>query len=98
MPKKTKKEKILAEIRRKNSLLREASPNSVKNQISLSSSSQKTTSPVSFTYKKEVDTKLQKPLTVGDFVAFKQDLLKITLFTFSALIFQGVLYFLLKKP
>lgn len=103
MPKKTKKQKILAQLHRKLQFQQTyqfqdpgKKPELVKNQNSSISMKAKLPSPVSLnnirqTFAEPPD---KKSGTSYDYV--KKDLIKITIFTVFAFVLYGVLYFVLR--
>jgi hypothetical protein len=96
MPKKTKKEKILASLHRK---LRQAdsASNIVKSQNSTTSNLSRHTVTSSFQYKENSVPKVQTLIFKADYTYVKHDLIRITIFTSMAIIAQGVLYFFLNR-
>ena len=97
MPKKTKKEKILAELHRK--LARDILPqkNFVKGQIDTSLDTVSHINSSTYTYSNLGYVKAKNHIITHDYAYLKHDLLKISSFTILALLFQGVLYFFLRK-
>jgi len=104
MPKKTKKQKLLADIHRKlqttqivkNSSSVRAESTLVNSQNQVSLSSQLETKSPTFVYQKDIVTKPKTLTATSNYSYVTRDLLKITIFTFLALVFQGVVYFLLR--
>jgi hypothetical protein len=95
MPKKTKKQKILAELRRKK---QESNPRLefVNTQISHVSASKVESAATGYTFKSKSVAKPHPQISTHDYSYVRHDLLRITIFTAFALIVQGVLYFILK--
>ncbi len=96
MPKKTKKQKILAKLHRKIHTT-SYSLNNVKSQ-----NLRQTSITAPFTYnepilKKNSDTNIQNAETAVYYSYVKNDLIKITIFTTTAVILQLVLYFFLHR-
>ncbi|MBM3282663.1 hypothetical protein FJY90_00275 [Candidatus Gottesmanbacteria bacterium] len=104
MPKKTKKQKVLAELRRKLSAVSTISPRQdiksaefVKSQNSTIQSTVSVSSPLTFTYNNQGVATGKKASIVPDYSYVTRDLIKITIFTLFTIIFQYVLYFLLRR-
>jgi len=104
MPKKTKKQKLLADLHRKSHTIQLNNESSSarqettlvnKQNIERLSSQLETKSPT-FVYQKDIVTKPKNISTASNYSYISADLLKITIFTFLALVFQGVVYFLLR--
>lgn len=96
MPKKTKKQKILAGFHRKFSA-GPSSSNNVKSQnMHRVIATPSVTSPM-FSFNKNSVATVRNTKTVGDYSYLKYDLIRITIFTASAIILQGVLYFFLHR-
>ncbi len=95
MPKKTKKEKILAELHRKLTIL-DASPKPVKSQNQRSTPQAQSVKLSSFIYHSGSVTKPNSLQKEPSYAYVKHDLIKITIFTLFAIIFQSMLYFLLR--
>jgi hypothetical protein len=96
MPKKTKKQKILAKLHRKLSI-EPPSFNNVKSQnIERATAVPAITSPT-FSFNKNSVATAQNMKNVSDYSYLKYDLIRITIFTASAIILQGVLYFFLHR-
>ena len=95
MPKKTKKEKILAEIHRKNDFLNQQLT-SVKSQNQTTFSKSPTQTKNNYKYSEMVIIKPQISTQIADYSIIKHDLIKITIFTFIAFSLQGMIYFLLR--
>lgn len=97
MPKKTKKQKLLAELRRK---IEKQSVNDlpvVKYQNKIQPQNHSTTRlPNIKDHKQSLPTAKTSNEAV-DYSFVGRDLIKITLFTLVALVFQGVLYYLLYR-
>ena len=103
MPKKTKKQKLLADLHKKINLATihqisgtKAMPDLVKGQNDSLPTSQTPVYATSleFINKNVVEAKTHKPDTSYGYI--KNDLIKITIFTILALSLQGVLYFFLR--
>lgn len=98
MPRKTKKQKVLAKLHRKLASL-EVSPNITKSQNKKKPSTN--TKPIlentKFVYKRQPVIKQKSVAATTNYAFIKYDLIKISLFTTLALALQGVLYFLLNK-
>ena len=98
MPKKTKKQKLLAEIHRRNLKEKGLTYNFVKPP---SSAIVKNVSNEVSEKTRKIDFIVTKPQTLESTTEYdylKQDLLKIFLYTIFALISQGVLYYLVYRP
>lgn len=95
MPKKTKREKILAELHRKLITL-DASTKSVKSQNQIGMPQAQSVKLSSFTYHSGSVTKPNSLQKESSYAYIKHDLIRITIFTLFATIFQSVLYFLLR--
>lgn len=96
MTKKTKKEKILAELRRELKNKTNISSDFVKTQIQ---TKPKLTTPTENSETKNAFLSFTKPKPHEELESYsyvKHDLIRITIFTFFSFIFQGVLYFLLR--
>ena len=95
MPKKTKRQKILAELRRKKL---EISVNSVsvKSQIQPVSSSHKPQANPQFVYPQQKIAKPRMNINMKDYSYVNHDLIRITIFSLIAFGLQYVLYFLLR--
>lgn len=103
MPKKTKKQKILAQLHRKLQLSQIAQSQDFKLNVSfVKGQNNLPTNDKSDGYKlspvthKEAVTKGEKPQGEANYAYIRNDLFRITIFTLFALILQGVLYFLLR--
>ena len=97
MPKKTKKEKIRARFHRQQFLSKNNNPQVVKKQIQAEPGTITHSLSSSF---KLADVAVITPKTSQTAVNYSyvsHDLIRITIFTVLALIFQGVLYFLLNR-
>lgn len=103
MPKKTKKQKLLADLHRKihlatthQSTNTKVIPDLVKGQNDSISGSQTPvyTTSLEFINKNAVKAKTHIPDTSYNYI--RNDLIKITIFTILALSLQGVLYFFLR--
>ncbi len=88
MPRKTKRQKILAQGHRSHFV------NSQNNQPRISVSLPQINK---FTVNTDIVTKPQISHPASEYAYVKRDLIKITIFTFFAVIFQGVLYFVLHR-
>ncbi|OIO15708.1 hypothetical protein COV53_06410 [Candidatus Gottesmanbacteria bacterium CG11_big_fil_rev_8_21_14_0_20_37_11] len=97
MPKKTKKEKLLADLRRLNKSQIQKEQLLVKNQIIVNPIPTSSSLTPSLMFKIKSDTKPKKISIENDYSHIKHDLIKITIFSFFALGIQGVLYFLLHR-
>lgn len=102
MPKKTKKQKMLAELRRKlaaanNTSQYEPKLQLVKKQKQSDQSYTVPASTASFAIQNKSATKPKTATLLTNYSYVKHDLIKITIFTLFALIFQGMLYFLLNR-
>lgn len=98
MTKKTKKQKMLAALRRREIHLNPAHwPQTVKNQNDSASYPASVSPGLTYTIQKNIAVKPQNIATMESYSYVKHDLIKITIFTFSALIAQGVLYFVLNR-
>lgn len=96
MPQKTKKQKLLAQLHRKINLLSPKSSDLVKREFPDISSKKENPQIFNYSYNKQVVSKPQTLTMNNGYSYFKSDVIKITIFTFLALIFQGVLYFILR--
>ena len=97
MPKKTKKQKLLAELRRK---IEKQSSNDlpvVKYQNKIQPQSHSTTRLPNIKDHKQSLLTAKTSNKAVDYSFVGRDLIKITLFTLVALVFQGVLYYLLYR-
>lgn len=104
MPKKTKKQKILANIHRKlqyssNLNLQEVNSglNSVKSQNNSVIQNKSPEYAMTFNHAKETVMKINNTKAGSSYDYVKKDLVKITIFTIFALASQCVLYFLLRS-
>ena len=98
MPKKTKKQKLLAELHRKiETAVKTTSPNFVKSQNMLATETVATAVTPSFTYSKNAVIKPKTQKITADYAYVKHDLIRITIFVIMTAIFQGVLYFFLRN-
>ncbi len=96
MPKKTKKQKLLAELHKKLSAANQSST-PVKSQIYSTPSSATVKTAANIAYN---NYKIAKPKTItiqSDYSYITADLIRITIFTIIAFILQGVLYFQLHR-
>lgn len=104
MPKKTKKQKILAELHRNikahptisQTQTHSNIPNIVNTQNKMTTAFTPSFNLNSASYKKEAITKAQNSNMTVSYAYVKHDLIKITIFTLFALFIQSVLYFLLR--
>ena len=96
MPKKTKKQKLLAQLHRKINLVSSSPSNIVKREFPEKSFKEEGPKISGFTYNKQVIIKPQITMADRDYRYIRSDLIKITIFTFLALSFQSVLYFVLR--
>lgn len=96
MPKKTKKQKLLAELHRKISVVSSYSPQFVKTQNITSDTASQQNNHSPYSYDKQVVTTTKTLKLNSDYSHIKSDLVKILIFTLFALISQGVLYFFLR--
>jgi NifB/MoaA-like Fe-S oxidoreductase len=103
MPKKTKKQKLLAELRRKlatvsstDSLNYNKQTELVKRQNDFKSETIPLASTVTDGFKLKSITEPKSPNAPTNYSYVRHDLIRITIFTFFALASQGVLYFFLK--
>ena len=95
MPKRTKKQKLLAELHRQQMTNLQFKLQTVKPQNESQAQndvSYKNSNPI---YKIGPSAKPNSHIGSIDYTYVKQDLLRIFIFTLTALIFQGVLYFML---
>ena len=111
MPKRTKKQKILAELRRKLMAVSTTPPQPekkqdelvkkqsefVKKQNSPTQSTISASSASTFIYTKESVLKPKMTLLSSSYTYVIHDLIKITIFTLFAFVFQVMLYFLLRR-
>ena len=97
MPKKTKRQKLLAELHRKIKAVPSPSAQFVKGQNKSEIPIITATSASTFTYNKHVVSKPKTPISIADYAHVKHDLIRITIFTLFAVIFQSVLYFFLRR-
>jgi len=103
MPKKTKKQKLLAELRRKlatvsgpDSLIYNKQTELVKRQNDFETKTTPLASNTTDRFKLESITEPKSPNAPADYSYVRHDLIRITIFTFLALASQSVLYFFLK--
>lgn len=103
MPKKTKKQKILAQLHRKfqfESTVQYPNLDSksqfVKNQNNISASNQSLTYTASLNSINKAVIKAKTIKSDSSYAYVYNDLIRITIFTIFALLLQGVLYFLLR--
>ena len=103
MPKKTKRQKLLAEKHRKkiltgfrNSPLITSDSQPVKNQINLPEVASKTNVLLKYTFNKQSVPAIKSVLNQSDYSYVNKDLKRISLFTFLAISLQVVIYFVLK--
>ncbi|MCJ7740290.1 hypothetical protein MUP32_03150 [Candidatus Microgenomates bacterium] len=88
MPRKTKRQKILARIHRNHFV------NSQNTQPQITVSLPQVDK---LSVNTDIVTKPQISHPASEYAYVKRDLIKITIFTFLAVIFQGVLYFVLHR-
>ena len=96
MPKKTKKNKILAEARSKEQALNLVSYNFVKPQSKPSDNFSKTETGVDVINSVHTANTRQTNVSILDHHHLRRDLIKILIFTFFALILQSMLYYFLR--
>lgn len=103
MPKKTKRQKLLAEKHRqkiltgfRNSSLMTSDSQPVKNQIHLPEVDSKTNGILKYTFNKQSVTAIKSVQSQSDYSYVNKDLKRISLFTFIAISLQVVIYFVLK--
>lgn len=96
MPKKTKKQKILAQLHRKINTVSSTSAQFVKSQNHFEPKEKLENKPASYTYHNSSITTTKTSAITLDYFHIKSDLIKILIFTLFALISQGVLYFFLR--
>ena len=104
MPKKTKKQKILAELRRKlmkadaaSSAFDTPKANFVKRINNTYSQAVHAPPPASLEFSKNIVARPKTHIDIVDYSHLKHDLIRITIFSLIALISQGVLYFVLRR-
>ena len=103
MPRKTKKQKLKADLRRKSQAEQKypqgrlTSKKPVKTQKLFEAKKKKLNTSKKTINKKSLVTTAQNIKNVKNYAYVKKDLIKITIFTLLALAFQGVLYFLLNR-
>lgn len=98
MPKKTKKQKLLAELHRKIEVATKASAAELVKSQNVSASIDPVTPHIpTFTYNKNSIVRPKTQSVKADYSYVQHDLIRITIFTLFATIFQGVLYFLLQR-
>lgn len=95
MPKKTKRQKILAGLHRKQQLSQLPTTQVIEKSSVVASLAPAPT----FTFQTQtaIQTTHKNIESSTDYAVVSQDLKRITIFTVLALIFQGVLYFVLHK-
>ncbi|OGG02783.1 hypothetical protein A2W14_06685 [Candidatus Gottesmanbacteria bacterium RBG_16_37_8] len=98
MPKKTKKQKLLAEIHRQKMAEKGLSYNFVKPPSEEPIQDGKTEAGPKITKKENIAVKPQNTALASEYNYLKRDLTKIFLFTFFALFSQGVVYYLVYRP
>ena len=98
MPRKTRKQKLLAEQHREKTQLPDNTYEFVKPPIELSKAQSNESNPIKKPEDKSIDRKTQIENIDHVDNHVKKDIIKISAFTFFALIFQGVLYYLLNRP
>lgn len=103
MPKKTKKQKILAQLHRKTIFSvpgqtnhPSSNPDLVKSQNNYSIQNQLPVYSNSFKYAKDTVAKAKNMKITPSYTHVQHDLIRITIFTILALAIQGMLYFLLR--
>ncbi len=96
MPKKTKKQKLLAELHKKLSAVAQSSI-PVKSQIYSIPSSTTVKTATNIAYNNYTVAKPKTLTTQSDYSYISADLIRITIFTIIAFILQGVLYFQLHR-
>ncbi len=96
MPKKTKKQKLLAELHRKISVVSSYTPQFVKTQNKTTASSVLQNNLSQYSYDNRAVTTTKTLKSDLDYSYIKTDMVKILVFTLFALISQGVLYFFLR--
>lgn len=103
MPKKTKKQKLLADLHKKIHLATthqildiKAEPDLVKGQNDSLTASQTPVYTTSFKFINKSAVKAKTHSQVTSYNYIRNDLIKITIFTILALSLQGVLYFFLR--
>lgn len=103
MPKKTKRQKLLAEKHRQkiltafsNSPLIASDSKPVKNQINLADIDAKTNGLLEYTFNKQSVPAIKSVPNQSDYSYVNKDLKRISLFTFLAISLQVVIYFVLK--
>lgn len=97
MPKKTKKDKILAEARRKILAEKQLSYNFVKPQSSAVQNTSERLLPENDKSQKYTAKSTQTDISILEHKYLRVDLLKILAFTLIAVILQGVLYYFLRS-
>ena len=97
MPKRTKKQKILAELHRQKLPNFQFKLQTVKPQNESQAQTEVGKLKSTLDYKIETSVKPNSHIGSIDYIHVKQDLLRIFIFTLTALIFQGVLYFMLYR-
>lgn len=96
MPKKTKKQKLLAELHRKISVVSSYTPQFVKTQNKTTASTVLQNNLSQYSYDNQTVTTTKTLKSDLDYSYIKTDMVKILVFTLFALISQGVLYFFLR--
>lgn len=97
MPKKTKKQKILAQLHRKLAFTPpDTSANFVKSQNQIPTTHAQSPTPSNFVYSLGAVVKPNSTKSPHDYSYVKYDLIRITIFTLFAITLQSVLYFLLR--
>lgn len=100
MPHKTKKQKKLAEIHRKMYPLKEQNQSNqeiVNSQIDTKEKTVSHSTGYAYTFNHETIAKPKTQIMSSDYHEIRNDLIRITIFTFLAISFQLVLYFLLYR-
>lgn len=92
MPKKTKRQKLLAEKHRQKLL----NSQPVKNQINLPGDDQEIHPEIKYTFNKQSVPAVKPVLNSNEYSYVNKDLKRISLFTFLAISLQVVIYFVLK--
>ena len=98
MPKKTKKQKLLAEIHRRNLIEKGLNYNFVKPLSEVPKNEAKADTEAKISKQENIAVKPQNTALASEDNYLKRDLSKIFLFTIFALFFQGVIYYLVYRP
>ncbi len=96
MPKKTKKQKLLAELHKKLSAAT-VNPTPVNSQIYSIPSSTTVKTATNISFNNYTVAKPKTLISLSDYSYITTDLIRITIFTIIAFILQGVLYFQLHR-